>query len=85
MKFPIDNLGVDTAQSKSAVQHGTDQLALVLTTDATVPDFKLVELTDDKHLQNADYLIPIVNTKTLHGTPWHRRRPECARAGAHDR
>jgi osmoprotectant transport system substrate-binding protein len=65
----IDPLGVDTTQSKSAVQHGKDQLALVLTTDATVPDFDLVVLTDDKHLQNADYLVPIVNTKALQAHP----------------
>jgi osmoprotectant transport system substrate-binding protein len=65
----IDPLGVDTTQSKSAVQRGKDQLALVLTTDATVPDFDLVVLTDDKHLQNADYLVPIVNTKVLQTHP----------------
>jgi osmoprotectant transport system substrate-binding protein len=65
----IDPLGVDTPQSKSAVEHGTDQLALVLTTDATVPDFKLVVLTDNKHLQNADYLVPIVNSKALQAHP----------------
>lgn len=61
----IDPLGVDTTQSKQAVQQGADQLALVLTTDATVTDFDLVVLKDDKKLQNADYLVPIVNTKKL--------------------
>jgi osmoprotectant transport system substrate-binding protein len=61
----IDPLGVDTAQGKEAVAKGADQLALVLTTDATVDDAGLVVLTDDKHLQNADYLVPIVNTKKL--------------------
>lgn len=61
----IDKLGVDTLQSKQAVQSGKDQLALVLTTDATIADSKLVILEDDKHLQNADYLVPIVNSKTL--------------------
>lgn len=61
----IDKLGVDTPQTKQAVQHGVDQLALVLTTDATVPDYNLVTLTDDKHLQNADYLVPVVSTKKL--------------------
>ena len=65
----IDPLGVDTTQSKTAVKSGKDQLALVLTTDATVPDFNLVVLTDDKHLQNADYLIPIVNTAALTAHP----------------
>jgi osmoprotectant transport system substrate-binding protein len=65
----IDPLGVDTTQSKTAVKNGKDQLALVLTTDATVPDFNLVVLTDDKHLQNADYLVPIVNSGTLTAHP----------------
>lgn len=61
----IDPLGVDTAASKSAVAKGTDDIVLVLTTDATVSDAGLVVLTDDKKLQNADYLVPIVNTKKL--------------------
>ncbi len=61
----IDPLGVDTAQSKQAVAKGADQLALVLTTDATVSSAGLKVLTDDKKLQNADYLVPIVNTKKL--------------------
>jgi osmoprotectant transport system substrate-binding protein len=57
--------GFDTAQTKAAVQDGTAQLALVATTDATIGDYNLVILTDDKKLQNADYLVPIVNTKAL--------------------
>ena len=61
----IDPLGVDTAQSKQAVAKGADQLALVLTTDATVSSAGLKVLADDKKLQNADYLVPIVNTKKL--------------------
>jgi osmoprotectant transport system substrate-binding protein len=65
----VDKLGVDTPQSKSSVQHGKNQLALVLTTDATLPDFKLVALEDDKHLQNADYLVPVVNAKSLQDHP----------------
>ncbi|MGI8869692.1 MAG: ABC transporter substrate-binding protein [Mycobacteriales bacterium] len=61
----VDPLGVDTAASKSAVKDGTDDLALVLTTDATVGDSGLVVLTDDKKLQNADYLVPVANTAKL--------------------
>jgi len=56
---------VDTAQSKQAVAKGADQLALVLTTDATVDSAGLKVLADDKKLQNADYIVPIVNTKKL--------------------
>lgn len=61
----IDPLGVDTVQSKEAVQQGADEMALVLTTDATVEDFDLVVLEDDKNLQNADNVVPIVNTEKL--------------------
>lgn len=57
--------GFDTAQTKAAVKSNTAQLALVATTDATIDDYNLVILTDDKKLQNADYLVPIVNTKSL--------------------
>jgi osmoprotectant transport system substrate-binding protein len=57
--------GFDTAQTKAAVRDGAAQLALVATTDATVGDYNLVILTDDKKLQNADYLVPIVNTAAL--------------------
>jgi osmoprotectant transport system substrate-binding protein len=65
----IDKLGVDTIESKKAVQSGKDEMALVLTTDATVADFDLVVLQDDKHLQNADYLVPVVNSATLQKNP----------------
>ena len=61
----IVETGVDTAQTKSAVKDNTAQLGLVLTTDATVSDYNLVVLDDDKKLQNADNLVPIVNTKSL--------------------
>ncbi|MDI5962875.1 ABC transporter substrate-binding protein [Streptomyces sp. SL13] len=59
----IDPKGVGTTQSKAAVKAGTDQLVLTTTTDATLPDFNLVLLQDDKKLQNADYVLPIVNAK----------------------
>ncbi len=61
----IVKTGVDTPQTKAAVKDGTAQLGLVLTTDATITDYDLVVLTDDKKLQNADNLVPIVNTKSL--------------------
>jgi osmoprotectant transport system substrate-binding protein len=58
-------LGFDTLPVKQAVKNGTAQLGLVATTDATLTSFGLVVLTDDKHLQNADNLIPIVNAAVL--------------------
>jgi osmoprotectant transport system substrate-binding protein len=57
----VDPKGVGTTQAKSAVQNSQDQMVLTTTTDATLDDFGLVLLTDDKHLQNADYVVPVVN------------------------
>ncbi|MCS0605504.1 ABC transporter substrate-binding protein [Streptomyces sp. LP11] len=57
----VDPKGVGTTQAKRAVQDGRDQLVLTTTTDATLGQFGLVILADDKHLQNADYVVPVVN------------------------
>lgn len=57
----VDPKGVGTTQAKQAVQNGQDQLVLTTTTDATLDDFGLVLLADDKRLQNADHLVPVVN------------------------
>lgn len=57
----VDPKGVGTTQSKKAVQDGKDQMMLTTTTDATLSDFGLVLLADDRHLQNADYIVPVVN------------------------
>ncbi|MER5889296.1 ABC transporter substrate-binding protein [Streptomyces sp. NPDC001941] len=57
----VDPKGVGTTQAKQAVQSGQDQMVLTTTTDATLDDFGLVLLQDDKHLQNADYIVPVVN------------------------
>ncbi|WP_353946516.1 ABC transporter substrate-binding protein [Streptomyces sp. HUAS MG91] len=57
----IDPKGVGTTQSKQAVQNGQDQMVLTTSTDATLTSFGLVLLDDDKHLQNADYIVPVVN------------------------
>jgi osmoprotectant transport system substrate-binding protein len=65
----LDMLGFDTLQVKQAVKSGKDQLGLVATTDATLSQLGLVILTDDKHLQNADNLIPVVNSKLLQEHP----------------
>ncbi|MGW4777021.1 ABC transporter substrate-binding protein [Streptomyces filamentosus] len=64
----IDPKGVGTPQAKQAVADGVDQLVLTTTTDATVESFGLVILTDDKKLQNADNVLPVVNEKEA-GTP----------------
>ncbi|MFE0647204.1 ABC transporter substrate-binding protein [Streptomyces sp. NPDC059534] len=57
----VDPKGVGTTQSKQAVQSGRNQLVLTTTTDATLDDFGLVLLADDKQLQNADHVVPVVN------------------------
>lgn len=57
----VDPKGVGTTPAKRAVQSGQDQMVLTTTTDATLTDFGLVLLADDKHLQNADYVVPVVN------------------------
>ncbi|MER5632753.1 ABC transporter substrate-binding protein [Streptomyces nitrosporeus] len=57
----VDPKGVGTTQAKQAVQNGQDQMVLTTTTDATLDDFGLVLLDDDRHLQNADHIVPVVN------------------------
>ncbi|WP_432123957.1 ABC transporter substrate-binding protein [Streptomyces sp. C10-9-1] len=59
----IDPKGVGTPQAKQAVKDGEDQLVLTTTTDATLESFGLVLLEDDKALQNADNVLPVVNAK----------------------
>jgi osmoprotectant transport system substrate-binding protein len=65
----LDPLGVDTTVAKNAVINKKDQLAAVVTTDGTLAADRLVVLADDKHLQVAGNLLPIVNTKTLTDHP----------------
>ncbi|WP_093480555.1 MULTISPECIES: ABC transporter substrate-binding protein [unclassified Streptomyces] len=64
----VDPKGVGTTQAKRAVQDGRDQMVLTTTTDATLDQFGLVLLADDKHLQNADYVVPVVNRSRAGGT-----------------
>ncbi len=61
----LDTFPFDSSQAKKAVSDGTDDVAEVSTTDATVGDAGLVILKDDKKLENADNLFPIANTKSL--------------------
>jgi osmoprotectant transport system substrate-binding protein len=57
-------LGFSTPQVKEAVAGGEAQLGLVATTDGTLESFGLILLEDDKALQLADNLVPVVNTET---------------------
>lgn len=53
--------GFDTAATKTEVQSGKAQLGLVATTDATLGQFDLVTLKDNKGLQQAENLVPAVS------------------------
>lgn len=53
--------GFATPATKKEVQSGKAQLALAASTDATLDQFDLVELEDDKNVQQAENLIPAVN------------------------
>ncbi|MEU3407216.1 ABC transporter substrate-binding protein [Streptomyces sp. NPDC006670] len=64
----VDPKGVGTPQAKQAVKDGVDQLVLTTTTDATLDGYGLVLLEDDKKLQNADNVLPVVNIKRA-GSP----------------
>jgi len=55
--------GFGSAQTKDAVVKGTAQLGLSGTTDGTLGPLGLVVLVDDKGLQQADNLIPVVGEK----------------------
>ncbi|MFF8835348.1 ABC transporter substrate-binding protein [Streptomyces sp. NPDC015130] len=57
----VDPKGVGTTQAKQSVRSGRNELMLTTTTDATLDDFGLVLLADDRNLQNADHIVPVVN------------------------
>ncbi|MFF9016778.1 ABC transporter substrate-binding protein [Streptomyces sp. NPDC014870] len=57
----VDPKGVGTTPAKQAVQSGQDQMVLTTSTDGTLDEFGLVLLADDKDLQNADFIVPVVN------------------------
>ncbi|KIF78174.1 ABC transporter substrate-binding protein [Streptomyces sp. 150FB] len=63
----IDPKGIGTTAAKQAVQRGQDQMLVTTTTDATLDDFGLVILADDRRLQNADHLVPVVNRSRAGG------------------
>ncbi|MEE1930368.1 ABC transporter substrate-binding protein [Streptomyces sp. TRM 70351] len=59
----LDPVGVGTVQAKQSVADGKNDMVLTTTTDATLEQFGLVLLEDDKGLQNADNVLPVVNTE----------------------
>jgi osmoprotectant transport system substrate-binding protein len=61
-------LGFGSVQNKQAVVDGEAQLGLSGTTDGTLGALGLVVLEDDKQLQNADNLVPVVHADGPAGT-----------------
>lgn len=49
--------------TKKALQQGQIQLGLVFSSDGGIDAYGLKVLADDKHLQNADNVVAVVNTK----------------------
>ena len=60
--------GFSSPATKTAVQNGEAQLALVGTTDATLEQFGLVVLEDDKSFQAADNVVAAVNADVAEDT-----------------
>ncbi|MGD9484646.1 ABC transporter substrate-binding protein [Streptomyces sp. TRM70308] len=59
----LDPKGVGTVPAKQSVADGGNDMVLTTTTDATLERFGLVLLEDDKGLQNADNVLPVLNTE----------------------
>jgi osmoprotectant transport system substrate-binding protein len=57
--------GFGSQATKDDLVKGVTQIGSVGTTDATLDKLGLVILQDDKHLQNAENLVPIVNSDWL--------------------
>ncbi|MGZ5416542.1 MAG: ABC transporter substrate-binding protein [Nocardioides sp.] len=65
----VEPLGFGTAGTKDALKNGEVTLGQVGTSDATLADLGLVLLEDDKELQNAENLVPMVNSDFLADHP----------------
>jgi osmoprotectant transport system substrate-binding protein len=61
----VEPLGFGTTQTKDALKKGEVQLGQVGTSDGSLAQLGLVVLADDKHLENAENLVPVVNSAFL--------------------
>ena len=61
----IEPLGFGTPDTKNALSEGEVQLGQVGTTDGSLDQKGLVVLEDDKNWQNAENLVPVVNSAWL--------------------
>ena len=65
----VEPLGFGTQGTKDALKEGEVTLGQVGTSDATLESLGLVLLEDDKQLQNAENLVPMVNSDFLDANP----------------
>lgn len=65
----VEPLGFGSADTKNALQKGQVQLGQVGTTDGSLESMDLVVLEDDQDWQNAENLVPVVNTEWLEAHP----------------
>jgi osmoprotectant transport system substrate-binding protein len=65
----VEPLGFGTAATKDALKKGEVTLGQVGTSDATLDQLGLVLLEDDKDLQNAENLVPMVNSDFIEANP----------------
>ena len=56
-------LDTDGKLTRGAFANGTIQVGLVFSSDSDLSSLGLVVLQDDKHLENADNVVPIIRTK----------------------
>ena len=65
----IEPLGFGSADTKNALAEGEVQVGQVGTTDGSLDSMGLVVLEDDKNWQNAENLVPVVNSAWLKDNP----------------
>ena len=65
----IEPLGFGSADTKNALTKGEVQLGQVGTTDGSLDAAGIVVLEDDKNWQNAENLVPVVNSDWLKDNP----------------
>jgi osmoprotectant transport system substrate-binding protein len=66
---PLDPVGLGTSAAIRDVVNTKDELVEVLTTNTALRDNKLVILTDDKRLQLANNVLPVVSLSALSKAP----------------
>ena len=60
-------LDTDGPLTRAAFKNNSIQVGLVFSSDADLDSLGLVVLQDDKHLENADNVVPIIRTKVASG------------------